>query len=77
MFCPFNVASAIKKYINYLLTDSEVMPENIKLRPECIDRAIVSQCGPLALLKRPIAELFLWCEVLVLMDCSLLPEGSD
>ncbi len=36
--------------------------------------------GSRALLMRLVAEgkkLFLWCEVLVLMECSLLPEGSD
>ena len=34
----------------------------------------------LALLKRPVADgkkLLLWCKVLVLMDRSLLPEGSS
>ena len=38
------------------------------------------QWESLALLKRPVADgkkLFLWCEVLVLMDRSLLPEGSS
>jgi len=38
------------------------------------------QWGSRVLLMRPVAvekKLFLWCEVLVLLDRNLLPEGRD